>query len=191
MRKWFAVGLFLSGTSLVGCGDENAGPGVGPDTSWQIFPAEGTGGTGQDAHGPLSGSDEDDKADDQDIKVTTCRHDSAGLQLVLEDPGEDDEDAPRTRDRSVLSIANVNLSKDQCVVTVTEYDDSAQLKFVDRCKGNSTPGTCKLDLDEDSDGYALNGTLRCDDLKLSSGNYVLRKAREEDEDMQLQIAHCN
>ncbi|HVZ34670.1 MAG TPA: hypothetical protein VG963_19710 [Polyangiaceae bacterium] len=192
MRKWFAVGLFLSGTSLWGCSDEKAGPGVGPDTSWQIFPAAGTGGTGLDAHGPIGGADSDSTDDDENIKVNKCEKDTAGLQIELEDPGLDNPgEGQHQRSRSVISISNVNLDKNLCTVTVSDYEDGALLMFVDRCENNSTPGKCTLDLKQNSHGYALEGTLLCEALKISSGTYVLNKARSEGDPMQIQIAHCS
>jgi hypothetical protein len=175
---------------------------VGPDTSWQIGCAENDVGcsVSQDPHGPLSGRSEEEKGDDETIHVTECRHTGAGLQLTLEQP-EIKGDAVKklaARSRSVVQITNANPDTNKCFVEVTEYPRSGsppRLKLNDSCKGNTGlpfDGTCELTGDK-SDGYAFNGTLKCDGMRVNSAgdpDYQLGAARDFESPMVLQIIDC-
>jgi hypothetical protein len=208
MRSWSAVVVvvagLLAGFSLFSCSDEDPGPPVGPDTSWQIGCAVNDVGcsTSQDPHGPLSGLDDAEKGDDEPIEVKSCRFTGAGLQLVLEQPAfeADTVHKLRARGRSKVEISNANPDKNECFVKVTEFPKSGspqQLPLLDTCKGTKAvdlEGTCVLTGEKNSDGYGFNGTLKCDGMRVNGvgdPDYQLGAARAFTKPMVLQIVNCD
>jgi hypothetical protein len=189
---------------LFSCTDEDPGPPVGPDTSWQIgCAADNIGcGTSQDPHGPLGGVDEEMTGDDEPIEVKSCRFTGAGLQLTLQQPAieADPVHKLRARGRSVVEITNADPDDNKCFVKVLEFPRSGspqQLPLKDTCKGNKgldTEGTCVLTGEKNSDGYGFNGTLKCDGMRVNGfgdPDYQLGKARAFTEPMVLQIVNCD
>jgi hypothetical protein len=206
MRSWSAVVVLAglsAGFSLFSCTDEDPGPPVGPDTSWQIGCAKNDVGCGssQDPHGPLSGLDKMETGDDEPIEVTDCHFTGAGLQLTLEQPAfeADVVHKLRARGRSVVAITNADLDKNKCFVSVTEFPRSGsppRLALKDTCVGNTgldVEGTCELSGEKNSDGYGFNGTLKCDGMRVNGAgdpDYQLGAARDFTAPMVLQIVNC-
>lgn len=206
MRRWSAFVVVCAGLVLWGCSDEEPGPGLGPDLSWQISctrpnDADDTCRGSEDAHGPLTGLNEELDEDDHALKVVSCRRNSAGLQLSIEDPGATANSAKkiRARARSVLEVTNGAPKTDKCVVKVTEYNRADGRKVLtESCSGtmldSGNEGTCKL-VELEPDGYAFNGTLTCDGMRLGSGgvggaDHKLR-AGGSSEPIALQIESCD
>jgi len=207
MRSWSALVVVVAGVaagfSLLSCSDEEAGPAVGPDTSWQVGCAEDDIGcsTSQDPHGPIGGKDDELKTDDEPIEVKECRFTGSGLQLVLEQPAikADTTKKIAARSRSIVSISNAKPDDNKCFVEVTEYPRSgspAKLRLVDTCKGNtgaSSEGTCELTGKKNDDGYGFNGTLKCDGMRVNNAgdpDYQVGAARAISEPLKLQIIDC-
>ena len=202
MRTWSAVLLGMAGFSLWGCSDGGGGPGIGPDTSWQVACSEdnsGGCGTSQDPHGPIGGTQKDSDRDDQDISVS-CSKTSAGYQITLEDPGRtmaDPEDSTiRPRARSVLKITNAIVDTKKCFVEVDEYNRGGTMyKLTESCTGTkNTPneGNCTL-TGKAGNGYDFDGTLECPGMRVNGQgppDYKLAAARNLDSPMKLQIEHC-
>jgi hypothetical protein len=189
---------------LFSCTDEDPGPPVGPDTSWQIFCAENDVGcsTSQNPHGPLGGRNPDDTGDDEPIHVNECRFTGAGLQLKIEQPAIKADPAHKlvARARSVVEITNAEPDGNKCFVKVVEYPISGspqQLPLRDTCKGNKgldIEGTCTLTGAKNADGYGFNGTLKCDGMRVNGAgdpDYQLSAAREMMSPMVLQIVNCS
>lgn len=195
------------GFSLWGCSDEKPGPGVGPETSWQIFCAPesketaGTCSTSESPHGPIDGLSETDKNDDYKFKVT-CSKEGSGLSIRIEDPGRDADIGKKLpeRPRGILSITRGNAEANRCIVAVTEYPlEGGERKLTDTCENTTNEatqdnGSCKLTGSEDSNGYAFEGTIQCDALRYKgqgAPGWVLRGALSEDDPVVLQIANCD
>ncbi|MEY4509419.1 MAG: hypothetical protein RLZZ450_1541 [Pseudomonadota bacterium] len=208
MRSWSALVVVVAGVSagfsLLSCSDEEPGPAVGPDTSWQIGCAEDDIGCGssQNPHGPIGGRLEEEKGDDEPIKVTKCRYTSAGLQLELEQPEIKAEPTKKlaARGRSVVEITNALADDNKCFVKVTEYPLSKsppRLALKDSCKGNvglDVEGTCVLSGKKNDEGYAFNGEIKCDGMRVNGAgdpDYQLGAARDFTSPMKLQIIDCD
>ena len=207
MRSWSAVVVLAglsAGFSLFSCTDEDPGPPVGPDTSWQIGCAVDDVGcsTSQNPHGPLGGRNPEETGDDEPIKVNSCKFSGSGLTLELEQPEVKPDPAHKlvARARSVVVISNADPDDNKCFVQVTEFPLSGsppRLLLKDTCKGNTgldIEGTCVLTGDKDSAGYGFNGTLKCDGMRVNGAgppDYQLGAARAFDEPMVLQIVHCS
>lgn len=192
------------GFSLWGCSDEAAGPGVGPDTSWQIYCAEDDPdmncSASEAAHGPLDGKSETDKLDDYKLKAT-CKKLGSGLSITLEDPGREANVAKKLapRARSILEISRAKPDDNECFVTVTEYPLSGaqQLKVQDACLETELKegiqGTCTLEGGA-ANGYAFEGTVICEGMKYKgngNGAWTLRRAARQNEPVKLQIDNCD
>ena len=205
MRSWSAVVVVVvAGFSSLSCSDEDTGPDVGPDVSWQLGCAEddsGGCGTSEDAHGPIGGADDELKTDDEPIVVKSCRFTAAGMQLELEQPEIKADTVKKIKARalSIVKVTNAKAEDNKCYVEVTEYprDNSPrQLRVTDTCKGNvgsSREGTCELTGERNSEGYGFNGTIKCDGMRAGGAgdpDYQLGAARAIREPMKLQILDC-
>lgn len=194
MRRcwWMSLGL---GVALVSCSDEKPDPGVGPNTSWQIFCASGST-TCPGSFDPHSTDSDNDGA--QDVTLTaTCSRESSGLRVVVTDPGEDDP-KKKARSASTFQVTRIDLDTNSCIVQVNDDDPNSgsPLRIIDACKGTlglTEPGTCTIEGKEDANGYALDATLTCTGMRVNSqGNrdFTLHAARDADEPAVLQIANC-
>ncbi len=200
-RSAFAVAVAV-GFSLWGCSDEKAGPGVGPDVSWKVVCAEdrssGQCNVAQQPHGPLDGRDAEDENDDYTLKAT-CSKEGSGLSIKIEDPGRDKnvDKQQSARPRSILQITRGKPGSNECVVAVTEYPlsgEPAELKVQENCAGNSSgPGTCEFEGGA-GNGYAFEGTIKCDAMKYKgngAGAWALAAATSNEDPVILQISDCN
>jgi hypothetical protein len=202
MRTWSAVVLALAGFSLWSCSDEAAGPGVGPDTSWQIGCSgidEGCG-SSLNAHGPLAGLDDDPEVKYDDVKLkVTCEKSAAGLRIRIEDPGrsEPDSEDPGQRKwaQGILEITNAKPEENKCFVKVTD-DTGTRYNLQETCSGTSgtgLDGECEITGEEDSNGYAFEGTLFCPGMHVGNSTprpFRLGAARNSAEPLVLQIQTC-
>jgi hypothetical protein len=202
-RSALAVAVAV-GFSLWGCSDEKAGPGVGPDVSWQIQcspdDTEDNCATSEKPHGPLDGLEEDDKTDDFVLKAK-CSRPGSGLSIEIEDPGRERnvDKQQEARARSILTISRAFPEDNKCVVAVTEYPlgSGNERKMQDTCEGSTNAagesGACVLTGEFDSNGYAFEGTLQCDGMRYKGNGppaWILRSARSN-EPVTLQIANCD
>jgi hypothetical protein len=192
------------GFSLLGCSDEAPGPGVGPDTSWQIYCSkddpDDSCGTSEQPHGPLDGLDREDDSDDYKLEVS-CEKTGSGLSITIEDPGRKENVSKKLaeRPRSVINLSRAKPAANTCFLSVTEYPLSGgQRVLKDTCEGTvgstQEPGTCTLTGEEDSNGYAFEGTLICEGMRINGSGpaaWTLRGARQANEPVVLQIANCN
>jgi hypothetical protein len=200
MRSWSAL-VVCAGFSLWGCSDEAAGSGLGPDTSWQVGcadpKADDSCSTSEDPHGPVGGTKPDVDTDDQKLRVTECSFSTGGLQLTIEDPGVESDPAKGVtgRSRSVLTIGNGRFEDNKCLIEVVEYPRAGGRKrLIEACEGNtSNAGTCVLEGERDSNGYAFEGTLKCDGMMINGQpppDFNLRAARKPTAPVVLQITDC-
>jgi len=188
---WGALLLSLVG---LGCGDDDkGGPNVGPDTSWQMFCAPGstTCPYSFNPHGPRD-SNGDGKVD-HEIEAS-CSRSASGYAITLTDPGS--TEAATRRTASQLRIARVDLEANECFVQFEDRDpmSGALLRLVDSCEGNGDDGTCVIDAQEDSNGYALEGTITCSGMRNNDqgpADFMLRRGRSLTQPVVLQIARCD
>lgn len=192
MRKAYVICLTLAAFSGLGCGDEKSGPSAGPDTSWQYDcnPDTDCKGVSGDPH----------EQTEKNLIVASCRKNTQGMFITLEDPGVDEQVATtdnRVRRRSVLEIRNANPESNKCEVVLTEYrrndPNAKETTLKDVCMGNRTePGSCTFE-GEAGDGYGFNGTLTCPNMRLNGlgePEYRLKAAGSSGDEVQLQIVDC-
>jgi hypothetical protein len=192
MRRLHTLGLLVCGLlgslAVSSCSDEPSGPGVSDDTAWRVA-CERRGGAcslGYDPHGgaEIAG----------DIKAT-CRQESGGLSITLEDPGTE-SGAMKGRNRSILEVNFIDVEDSECTVLVTEYVRSASgapLLFKDQCDGNPTAGSCIVTGERNKDGYDFNGSIFCNAMQRNNAgdrDFRLEDAKNPNEPVPLKIVNC-
>jgi hypothetical protein len=206
MRTLSAVLVVSAGFSLWSCSDESSGPGVGPDTSWQLScasPQESgdCGSTGTSPHGPVGGTDAKDTHDDEDIQVE-CSLDSGGYAIKLTDPGRPmtDPNNPNNKARgpSVLTITKGAVKGNKCFVDLEDSTTGGTHYHVkDACTGVNDlmyDGSCTLTGSAHSNGYDFDGAIQCTGMRVNGAgpaDYRVGQARALSSPVKLQIKHCN
>ena len=180
--------LLIVAAATLGCGDEAKKATVSNATSWQIGCVPDTIGCGssRDAH----------RADNDAVKLNvTCTRDETGLNIELEDPGQEPVSVDvKARSYSKLVLSRLSPSANRCSVRIEEEErgTGGTLRVLGQC-GDDADDACTVTGEVDTDdGWAFDGEIACSGLRQNGEGeplFTLQKAGSRDP-MVLQIANC-